>query len=46
MERKQLIEQEIEEHLAKIKQLRADLEEEEHNLQVCYNVLNLLETKN
>lgn len=45
-DRKEEVNKEIDEHLEKIKKLRAELEWEEHELQVCYNVLNLIEEQN
>ena len=46
MTRKESVEAEIEQHLAKIKDLRIELEKEEKELEICYNVLNLIEDNN
>lgn len=46
MDQKQIIKEEIEKLLIKIKKLRAELETEEHNLQVWYDMLNSIEKNN
>ena len=46
MNRKEEIEAEIEQHLAKIKDLRLELEKEEEELELCYRVLNLINSEN
>ena len=45
MDRKESIEVEIEQHLSRIKDLRIELEKEEQELEVCYNVLNIIENE-
>lgn len=42
MNRKEEIEAEIEQHLSIIKELRLRLEKEEQELEICYDVLNLM----
>ena len=46
MDRKESIQTEIELHLSRIKDLRLELEKEEQELEVCYNVLNIIENEN
>ena len=46
MDRKEEIEAEIEQHLAAIKDLRIELEKEEKELELCYQVLNLINSEN
>ena len=46
MNRKESIEEEIEHHLATIKDLRIELEKEEKELELCYQVLNLINSEN
>ena len=46
MDRKESIQAEIDLHLSKIKDLRLELEKEEQELEVCYNVLNIIENEN
>ena len=46
MNRKESVEAEIEQHLATIKDLRIELEKEEKELELCYQVLNLINSEN